>query len=310
MNNIKTPGHIALFAANVIFGFNTPVSRSLMPDELDPLVLTFFRMAGAMVLFWCVSLFTKREHVPAKDVLLLFCASALAIVLNQMPFISGLSMTSPIGASIVITMLPIVSMFLAALILKEPITWKKAIGVAVGASGALLLILSHAGNGQGRSSLWGNLIIFGGVVSYSLYLTLFKGLISRYTPVTLMKWMFLFATLMCTPVCYHSLAATDFASLAPGTWLRAGYVVCFATFITYLLIPIGQKVLRPTTVSMYNYVQPVVTALVAVSMGQDTFGWHNVLSALLVFAGVYLVTTSKSRAQMETEKNGHPRANR
>ncbi len=99
-------------------------------------------------------------------------------------------------------------------------------------------------------------------------------------------------------------------SLAPGTWLRAGYVVCFATFITYLLIPIGQKVLRPTTVSMYNYVQPVVTALVAVSMGQDTFGWHNVLSALLVFAGVYLVTTSKSRAQMETEKNGHPRANR
>ena len=85
-----------MFAANVIFGFNTPVSRSLMPDELDPLVLTFFRMAGAMVLFWCVSPFTKREHVPAKDVLLLFCASALAIVLNQMPFISGLSMTSPI----------------------------------------------------------------------------------------------------------------------------------------------------------------------------------------------------------------------
>ncbi len=302
MKNVKTPGHIALFAANVIFGFNTPISRSLIPDVVDPLVLTYFRMGGAMVLFWCVSLFTKKEHVPAKDVLMLFFASVFALVLNQMPFISGLAMTSPIDASIVITLLPIVSMFLAALIIKEPITLKKVLGVIVGASGALLLILSHARGANGESNLWGNLIVFVGVVSYSLYLTLFKDLISRYTPVTLMKWMFLFASILCLPVCYSSIAATDFASLEFNAWLRIAYVVCMATFTTYLLIPIGQKVLRPTTISMYNYVQPVVAALVAVALGQDTFGWQNILSALLVFVGVYLVTISKSKAQLDAEK--------
>lgn len=302
MKSVKAPGHIALFVANVIFGFNTPISRSLIPDSIDPFVLTFFRMAGAMVLFWSVSLFVKKEHVPAKDILLLFFASVFALVLNQMPFISGLSMTSPIDASIVITLLPIVSMFLAAIIIKEPITLKKVLGVIVGASGALILILSRAGADTGNRSLWGNLIIFGGVVSYSLYLTMFKGLISRHSPVTLMKWMFLFASLMCLPICYPAIAATDFSSLPLNAYLRIGYVVVFATFTTYLLIPIGQKVLRPTTISMYNYVQPIVAALVAVALGQDVFGWDKILSGVLVFAGVYLVTVSKSRANIEKSK--------
>ncbi|NDV46576.1 EamA/RhaT family transporter [Paludibacter sp. 221] len=302
MKNSKTPGHIALLVANVIFGFNTPISRSLIPDTLDPFVLTFFRMSGAMVLFWTVSLFTKKEHVPAKDIMLLFFASIFALVLNQMPFIAGLSMTSPIDASIVITLLPIVSMFLAAIIIKEPITLKKVLGVVIGASGALLLILNHASADTGGRSMWGNLIILGGVISYSLYLTLFKGLISRYSPVTLMKWMFLFATVLCLPVCYRSIAATDFASLPANVYLRIGYVVVFATFITYMLIPIGQKVLRPTTISMYNYVQPIVAALVAVALGLDTFGWDKVLSGVLVFTGVYFVTVSKSKAQLDAEK--------
>ncbi len=302
MKNIKTPGHIALFIANVIFGFNTPISRSLIPETIDPFVLTFFRMSGAMVLFWSVSLFTKKEHVPPGDILLLLFASIFALVLNQIPFISGLSMTSPIDASIVITLLPIVSMILAAIIIKEPITLKKVFGVIIGASGALILILNHAGTDTGNRSLWGNLIIFGGVISYSLYLTMFKGLISRYTPVTLMKWMFLFATVISLPVCYRSIISTDFASLSTNTYLRIGYVVVCATFITYMLIPIGQKVLRPTTISMYNYVQPIVAALVAVALGLDKFGWDKILAGILVFTGVYFVTISKSKAQLDAEK--------
>jgi len=303
MEKKKLIGHIALFSANVIFGLNTPLSRTLMPETMSPYSLTFFRMAGAMILFWTVSLFVKKEHVPAKDILMLFFASIFGIVLNQMPYIVGLSMTSPIDASIVVTMLPILTMILAAIIIKEPITLVKTMGVLVGASGALLLVFSSATQKGGESNFWGNMIIFVAAISFAIYLTVFKKIISKYSPITIMKWMFLFATILCYPFCHNALMQTDFSSFSPDTYWRISYVVVFATFIAYILIPIGQKVLRPTTLSMYNYLQPIVASMVAVAIGMDTFGLEKSVSGALVFAGVYIVTQSKSRAQLEEEKN-------
>lgn len=303
MDKNKFKGHLALLLANIIFGVNNPVARMLMPEVLDPMVLTFFRFSGGMVLFWVASLFVKQEHVPAKDVLLLFFASVLGLTLNQLPFFFGLSMTSSIDASIVVTMLPIVTMLLAALFLREPITQMKAVGVLVGASGALIIVFSSQSTTQSvNGNMAGNLIVFLAVISFSLYLTLFKNLISKYQPVTVMKWMFLFATITGLPFCYGPLVEMNAAALSAGEWMSVGFVVLFATFLGYLLLPIGQKALRPTTLSMYNYVQPIVASLVAIFLGIDHFGYQQALAAVLVFSGVYVVTQSKSRAQMEAEK--------
>ena len=150
--------------------------------------------------------------------------------------------------------------------------------------------------------MWGNLIIFGAVMSFALYLTLFKKLISRYKPVTIMKWMFLFATIQSFPFCVNSFSTANFESYNSVTILKILYVVVIATFVTYILLAVGQKALRPTTLSMYNYLQPVVAALAAVLMGIDTFGIEQLLAAILVFAGVYMVTRSKSREDIEKEK--------
>jgi len=302
MEKNKLNGHIAMFSANVIFGLNIPVSRTLMPEILSPYTLTFFRLAGGMLLFWIASVFVKKEHVPAKDILLLFFASLFGLTLNQLPYFIGLSMTSPIDASIVITTLPILTMILAAIIIKEPITLMKAVGVLVGASGALLLVFNSHTVHVGKSNFLGNMIIFGAVASFAVYLTLFKNLITRYSSITVMKWMFLFGTIVCFPFCYKPLIQTDFALLTTGTYWRIGYVVIFATFLGYLFLPLGQKVLRPTTLSMYNYVQPIVASMVAVAIGIDVFGVEKALSSILVFAGVYIVTQSKSRAQLEAER--------
>jgi len=302
MEKNKLNGHIAMFSANVIFGLNIPVSRTLMPEILSPYTLTFFRLGGGMLLFWIASVFVKKEHVPAKDLFLLFFASLFALTLNQLPYFIGLSMTSPIDASIVITMLPILTMILAAIIIKEPITLMKAVGVLVGASGALLLVFNSHTVHVGKSNFLGNMIIFGAVASFAVYLTLFKNLITRYSSITVMKWMFLFGTIVCFPFCYKPLIQTDFALLTTGTYWRIDYVVIFATFLGYLFLPLGQKVLRPTTLSMYNYVQPIVASMVAVAIGIDVFGVEKALSSILVFAGVYIVTQSKSRAQLEAER--------
>jgi drug/metabolite transporter (DMT)-like permease len=302
MKNKKLPGHIALFTANLIFGINNPVSRTLMPEILSPYTLTFFRLSGGMLLFWSASLFIKKEKVPPKDLLLLFLASLFALTLNQLPFFVGLSMTSPIDASIVVTMLPILTMILAAIFIKEPITLMKAVGVLVGASGALLIVFNNNTVHVGKSNFWGNVIVFGAVASFAIYLTLFKDLISKYSSITIMKWMFLFATIVGFPFCYKPIMQTDFSLLTSGTLWRIAYMVICATFLGYLLIPIGQKLLRPTTLSMYNYVQPIMASLVAIFIGIDTFGYEQALAGVLVCSGVYIVTQSKSRAQIDEEK--------
>lgn len=302
MNQRKTTGHIALLFANIIFGVNNPIARFLMPDLLDPIALTFFRFLGGMLLFWIASVFVKREHVPFKDIVLLFFASIFGLTLNQLPFFIGLSMTSSIDASIVVTILPIITMILSAIFLKEPITQLKAIGVLVGASGALIIVFGGATEQVGSGNMLGNLIVFLAVIGFAIYLTMFKKLIDRYHPVTIMKWMFLFATITGLPFSYVNIIEANYAGLSTMSWISVGYVIVFATFLGYLLLPIGQKVLRPTTLSMYNYVQPIVASIVAVMMGIDKFGYHQGLSALLVFSGVYIVTQSKSRAQMEAER--------
>lgn len=304
MTNLnKKHGHIALFVANVIFGINTPITRTIVPEVLDPFVMTFFRMMGAAILFWAISPFTKKEKVPPRDIMLFFFASLFAIVLNQTSFIYGLSKTSPIDASLVVTLLPIVTMLLSAIIIKEPITWLKAVGVLTGASGAIILVL-NSNNESSSGSMIGNLIVLGSVTSFALYLTLFKDLISRYSPLTAMKWMFLFAALLTFPMSFNLLTSTDISQFDTSVYLRIGYVVILATFLTYMLIPIGQKTIRPTTISMYNYLQPVMASILAIIIGLDKFGPDKIISAALVFMGVYIVTQSKSKADLELAKTG------
>jgi drug/metabolite transporter (DMT)-like permease len=292
-----------LFTAYIIFGLNTPISKAVLSSgEVSAMALTFYRFAGAMALFWVASLFTKKEHVSLRDIFFLLIASVFGILVNQMLFIVGLSLTSPIDASVITTLSPVLTMILAAFFLKEPITWKKVMGVFIGAAGALLLILNSNTVGHGNTSLAGNLLCIASSLSFAIYLTAFKKLISRYSPVTSMKWMFLFATICSTPLCWNDITSVNYLAIPVAISLRIAYVVVFATFISYLFIPIGQKVLRPTVLSMYNYLQPIVSSLLAVALGMDLFGWTKGAATFLVFLGVYVVTQSKSRAQIEAEK--------
>ena len=201
-------GHLALLLANTMFGFNVPIAKGVLASGMvSPYALNLFRMGGAALLFWIASLFAPREKVSRKDLVLLFFASLFSIQLNQTSFLIGLSMTSPIDASIAASTVPILTMLIAAVYLKEPITWKKAIGVAVGASGALLLILSNGTvDTAGRSgSIAGDMICLMGALSFAIYLAVFKRLIARYSSVTLMKWMFLFSTLITLPFAIESI---------------------------------------------------------------------------------------------------------
>ena len=257
-----------------------------------------------MVLFWVVSFFQKPEHVHHKDMAKLLAASLLAIVFNQGCFIFGVGLTSPADASIITTSMPLWAMVLAAVFLKEPITGKKVLGIALGAGGALLLIMGSQGNNapaaSGGNPIWGDILVLGAQLSYALYIVLFKNFVQKYSLVTIMKWMFTYAFIFALPFSYSDLVATDWAALEWPAIESVAFIVVCATFLSYMLIVVGQKSLRPTVAGMYNYVQPVVACIVSICLGLDSFNLMKGVAVVLIFGGVYLVTISKSRQELES----------
>lgn len=304
----KLKGHGAMLCANAMWGLMSPLAKLVMLGGLvTPLVVTDLRVFGAMVLFWIVSFFRKPEHVGHKDLAKLFVASLLAIVFNQGCFIFGVGLTSPADASIITTSMPLWAMVLAAIFLKEPITGKKVLGIAFGAIGALLLIMgsSHAGTSStvsGDKSIWGDLLVLMAQLSYALYLVLFKNFVGKYSVFTLMKWMFTYAFICLLPFSYNDLLAAGWAGLSLMEIGSLAFIVVGSTFLCYILVVVGQKNLRPTVAGMYNYVQPVVACIVAICWGMDSFNWVKGVSILLIFGGVYLVTMSRSRAELEAHE--------
>lgn len=304
MNLMKLKGHGSMLGANVMWGLMSPMAKFVMVGgAVTPLVVTDLRITGAMVLFWIASFFQKPERVAPKDLLKLLGASLLAIVFNQGCFIFGVGLTSPVDASIITTSMPLLAMVLAAIYLKEPITGKKVLGIAVGATGALLLILgSHQVSevkAAGNHYIWGDLLVLLAQFSYALYFVLFKNFVNKYSLITIMKWMFTYAFICALPFSYNDLLHTEWKSLQNTEIGALVFIVVGSTFVSYVLIVIGQKNLRPTVAGMYNYVQPLVASIVAVCWGMDTFNFVKIISVALIFGGVYLVTNSRSKAEME-----------
>lgn len=292
-----------MLGANTMWGLMSPLSKLLMASgAVTSLVVTDLRIRGAMVLFWIASFFQKPEHVNHKDLITLFFASLFAIVFNQGCFIFGVSLSSPADASIITT-----SMLLAAFILKEPITGKKVLGIACGAGGALLLILGSSQNQPAASSashtaIWGDLLVLFAQFCYAFYIVRFKDFVNKYSLITIMKWMFTYSFICTIPFSASDLMNADWSGLKAVEIGSLTFIVVGATFVSYMLIVVGQKNLHPTVAGMYNYIQPLVACIVAVCWGMDSFNTTKIIAVVLIFGGVYLVTSSRSRKEMEAYK--------
>lgn len=287
--------HLSMLGACVCWGLMSPLGNDAMTHGLSSLTVVSFRVLGGAVLFWLTSLFLPREHVGWKDRLLLAAASVFALIFNQCCFTVGLGITSPSNASIMTTSMPIFAMVLSFLVLREPITWMKGGGVALGCLGALTLVMTSATSGDSRvGDIRGDLLCLGAQFSFALYLSLFNKLIRRHSVITVNKWMFLWASVLIWPFTIGHVASTPWQAISAKAWMEVGFVVFFGTYVAYILTMVAQQTLRPTVVSVYNYVQPIVAVTVSVALGLATFKWSQAAGALLVFAGVALVTKSKS----------------
>ena len=291
MTKDKWLGHGAILATNLIFGLNTPIAKTIVPEWISPYALTFVRMVFATLVFWGIGLLAPKEEVGKRDLWTIFGGALFGLVGAQVSFANALLYTSPVNITII-----------AALILKEPVTFKKAAGVLIGASGALLIIFQSSAINTDSSGNWiGNLLCIVNVITYAIYLVITRPISQRYSAITLMKWMFLFSALISFPPGISDLPeAKVFGTESnPFVILKLSYIVIMATGIAYFLVPMALKRIRPTTASMYNNLQPIIASIIAILIGQDVFSWDKPIAALLVFTGVYLVTQSKAKEEVK-----------
>jgi EamA-like transporter family. len=287
MDKGSLKGHLALAVAYSIFGINIVTTKDIANSGIvSPIALFSMRAFGASILFWFISLFQPKEKVERKDLAKTIIASFFGLFVTQFTFLLAIRIATPLDTAIVSTLGPIFTMFFAFLFIKEPITGKKALGVGISFFGIIFLILNsvHATNGIEATKPLGFILLFLNALSFSLYLGAFRPLTQKYSVVTFMKWMFLFSLLMSLPLSAGDLLNTEYSLITTRILSEILFLVVFATFISYFLIPYGQKSVRPTIVSMYAYVQPIIAAAISIATGMDIMTWKKGLAIVLVFA--------------------------
>ncbi len=291
MNNKRTFALLAATGAATIYGVNHTIAKDLMPQVIKPYGFILLRVSVAGILFWITSLFLPREKIETRDWGRILTCAFFGMVLNMLAFFKGLSLSTPINSSVVITLVPVLLLILSALFLKEKITLLKSVGIGLGLIGALVLIIFGIKTQPNAPNIpLGNVFFIVNAVSYSVYLIVVKPLTSKYRSVTLMKWFFLFATLINLPVGISQFTQVAWQELPLNIVGQLAFVVIGTTYFTYLFNIFALKYLRPSTIGAFIYLQPVIATLFAVLVGADKLTTLRITAAILIFTGVYLST--------------------
>ncbi|MCH7524322.1 MAG: DMT family transporter [Bacteroidetes bacterium] len=290
MNN-RTLALLAALVATTIYGLNHTIAKGLMPVYIKPFGFIFARVLGAAILFWIIGIWGPKERIETKDWKRIVLCSVFGMVINMLMFFKGLSLSTPINASIIITISPIFVFLMSAFFIKEKITLIKYFGISLGFSGALALILfSNEMRHDAPNITLGNILFVGNSISYGIYLIIIKPLALKYHPFTLMKWIFLIAVIINLPITITEFIEVEWASLPFEAVWKLSFVVIGTTFLTYLLNVFALKELKASTVGVFMYLQPPIAIFFAIIVGSDSLTFVKSIAILLIFAGVYLVS--------------------
>jgi drug/metabolite transporter (DMT)-like permease len=287
--------HAALLIVGLIYGANYSIAKVVMPEHIGPFGVIFIRVVIGAILYFIFDFIRGAEKIKYKrDYLKLAGLSIFGIAINQLMFFKGLSLTTPISASVIMTLSPITVLIASYLVLKERITANKMVGIALGATGAILMI-GIDGFKLSSDTFLGNLFVLINAVSYSIYLVLVKPMMMRYKPITIIKWVFFFGMIFVIPFSITEFLQVEWHQLPSEAWYSLGYIIVGTTFIAYILNVWALQYVSPSVVGYYVYLQPVFATLIAVGIRGDRLTMTEVFYSSLIFLGVYLVSVRKER---------------
>ena len=287
---------LALIAAtlvSIIYGVTFTIAKDVMPKYVEPFGFIAMRVGGAVILFWLVSFFGPKEKIAMGDFPRIIAAAFFGVALNMLSFFKGLSYTSPIMGAVLMVTTPMIVLILSAFIIKERMRKRKVIGILLGLAGTITLILYGKSMVNAPNATLGNLLVFTNAFSYGIYLVIVKKLMDKYNAFTFVKWIYTFGFIMVLPFGWNEFQAIQWATIPIDILWKIGFVVVFSTFITYLFNLLSMRELNPTTIAVFVYLQPFFATIFAVGLGKDELSWIKLLSAVLIFVGVYLVTHKK-----------------
>ncbi|MGM9823226.1 MAG: DMT family transporter, partial [Muribaculaceae bacterium] len=286
LSNQKYEGHLALLVANVSWGLMAPFLKDLLNGGIiTPTALSGYRIIGGALLFWLIGMFVKPDKnacnsIERRDIVPLIIASLLVIGLNQVLIIVGMSLTSPVDASVVCSLTPIFTLIFGAILMGIAFTWSKALGVTIGLAGALIFVFTGQADAETcvTNPVLGDVACLMAQVFGALYLVCFTKLISKYSLITLMKWMFLISGIAVLPFSLPDMLAVDWSQVILMEYIDLTFIILFGTCLAYMLIPVAQRRVEPTVIAMYNYLQPVVAVVFSVIAGLATFSITNAIA--------------------------------
>ncbi len=288
---------IALFITSLIYGVTFTIAKEVMPLHIKPYGFILLRVAGATIVFWFVGLFVKSRKIEKADYKKIFFAAFFGVGLNMLTFFKGLSLTTPISASVMMVTSPILVLVFSSILIKEKLTTRKIIGVSIGLIGAIILIVyGNKSEVNASNRILGNFLVFINAASYGLYLVLVKNIIIKYNPIVFVKWLYLFGLLFVTPFGLLELIEVKWQLMPTNVYIKASFVVLFTTCITYLFNLFALSNLKPTTVSVFIYLQPVIASIYAIIVGSDSLNIIKLSATILIFLGVYLVTKQVNKS--------------
>ncbi len=295
----RTLALIGATIVSIIYGVTFTIAKDVMPKYVDAYGFILMRVGGSTILFWLVWLFTRipekvrSERIDRADFPRIIWAAFFGVALNMLSFFKGLSLTSPISASVIMVSTPMIVLVLSAIIIKERMRKRMVFGIVLGLIGTAFLILYGKSVGNATNASLGNFLVFVNATSYGLYLVLVKKLMDKYNAFTFVKWIYLIGFIMVLPFGWGEFEAVNWALMPTDMYWKIGFVVVFSTFLTYLLNLLSMRELKPTIIAVFVYLQPVFATVFAISLGKDELTLVKIVSAIFIFTGVYLVTQKK-----------------
>lgn len=287
----KVKAHLALLAVTIFYSCNFIIAQDLMQGSfVPPFALVALRVFGAGFLFWVFHSLFINESISKRDLPYLLLCSFFAIVLAQNTFLLGLERTPTINASLIVSTTPILVALFSVLVLKDKLTRSKIIGLGLAAIGTMILLLSKGRFDTSNQFLWGNVLMFLNAATFGLYLVLIKPLLSKYHPLTVIKWVFAFSSPLVLMMSYNELSAIHWAEFTTYAWIGLFYVIIFATFFTYAFNAYAIKILSPVIAGLYLYLQPFLTTLLSVTLGKDQLTSYKVVAGIFILSGLYYAT--------------------
>lgn len=288
--NTKTKAHTALLLTNVFFAINLSAVKYLTAGGfIKPFGLNVVRVGVSALLFWLLFLFNPvNASIKKKDIPAFLLCALTGVAINQMLFIKGLSLTFSIHAVLLMLTTPILITFFAAWVLKEKITGNKLVGLLLGITGAVILIIQRQSSGSSENILLGDILIIINAISYSFYFILIKPLMQQYNPVNVIRWVFTFGFFMVLPFGFTEFMAISWDSFTNTATACILLIVVGGTFLAYLFNVYGIKILGASIAGAYIYSQPFFAAAIAMIFLNESLEIYKIIAAVLIFAGVYI----------------------